>query len=44
MRPTSLPSKEHFVSKLYDKHVSEEQYKYSGGVWETLKCNYERLS
>ena len=35
---TSLPSKEHFFNRLYDRHVSEEQYKYAG-VCETLKCN-----
>ena len=36
---TTLPSKDRFCSKLYDKHVSEEQYKYAGDVWEKLKCN-----
>ena len=29
---TSLPFKEHLCSKFYDKHVSEEQYKYAGYV------------
>ena len=29
-----LLSKEHFFNRLYDKHVSEEQYKYAKGVWE----------
>ena len=24
---------------MYDEHVSEEQYEYAEGVWETLKCN-----
>ena len=36
---TSLPSKEQLLNRLYDSHVSEEQYKYADGVWETLKCN-----
>ena len=36
---TSLPSTEQFFNWLYDKHVSEEKYKYAEGVWETLKCN-----
>ena len=36
---TSLPSKEHFFNRLYDKHVSEGQYTYARRVWETLKCN-----
>ena len=36
---TSLPSKEHFFSKLYGEHILEEQYKYAGDVWEALKCN-----
>ena len=36
---TSSPSKEHFFNRLYDKHVSEEQYTYSRRVWETLKYN-----
>ena len=35
----SLPSKEHFVNKLYDKHVSDEQYAYAENVWKTLKCS-----
>ena len=34
---TSLQSKEHFLIKLYDKHVSEEQYKYAKDVWETIQ-------
>ena len=34
---TSLPSKEHFFNRLYDKHVSEEQYTYARRVWETIK-------
>ena len=38
---TSLPFKEHFFNRLYDKHVSEEQYTYARRVWETLKCNCE---
>ena len=33
---TSLPSKEHFLNRLYDKR---EQYTYARRVWETLKCN-----
>ena len=36
---TIVKSKEHFCNRLYDKHVSEEQYTYAGRVWETLKCN-----
>ena len=36
---TSSPSKDHLFNRLYDRHVSEEQYKYAEGVWETLKCN-----
>ena len=38
---TALPSKEHFFNRLYDQHVSEEQYKYAGCMWETLK--YETM-
>ena len=36
---TSLPSKEHFFNRLYDKHASEEEYTYARRVCETLKCN-----
>ena len=36
---TFLPSKEHFLNGLYDKHVSEVQYTVARRVWETLKCN-----
>ena len=36
---TCLPSKEHFFNKLYDKHVSKEQYEYDQDVWKALKCN-----
>ena len=36
---TSLPSKEHFFNKLYDKHVSKEQYEYAEDLWKALKCN-----
>ena len=28
-----------FFNRLYEKHVSEEQYKYAEGVCETLKYN-----
>ena len=42
---TSLPSKEHFFNRLYDKHVSDEQYKYAEGVRGDVKVqHYERLS
>ena len=33
---TSLPSKEHFFNKLYDRYVSKEQYEYAEDVWKTL--------
>ena len=33
---TSLPSKEHFFNRLYDKH---KQSTYARRVWEMLKCN-----
>ena len=36
---TSLPSKDHFFNKLYDRHVSKEQYGYAENVWKTLVCN-----
>ena len=36
---TSLPSKEDFCNKLYDKHVSAEQHEYVGDVWKALKCS-----
>ena len=36
---TSLPSKEHFFNRLYDKHVSEEQYMYARCMLKMLKCN-----
>ena len=36
---TSLPSKEHFVNRLYDKHVSGDQYEYAEDMWKTLKCS-----
>ena len=26
-------------NKLYDKHVSKEQYEYAENVWKTLECN-----
>ena len=39
---TSLPSKEHFINKLYDKHVLKEQYEYAEYVWTTLECNTMR--
>ena len=32
---TSLLLKEHFFNKLYDKHVSKEQYEYAEDVWKT---------
>ena len=28
-----------FFNKLYDKHISGEQYKYAEDVLDTLKCN-----
>ena len=36
---TSLPPKEHYFNKLYDKHVSKEHYDYAEDVWKALKGN-----
>ena len=30
---TSLPSKDHLFNRLYDKHLSEEEYTYARRVW-----------
>ena len=38
LKETKLPSKEDFYSKLYDEHISDEDYQPAIQVWNTLNC------
>ena len=35
---TKLPSKDLFYSKLYDEHISDEDYQHTIKVWDTFNC------
>ena len=38
LKETKLPSKEDFYSKLYDEHISDEDYQHAIQVWNTFNC------
>ena len=38
LQETKLPSKELFYSKLYDEHISDEDYQHALKVWDTFNC------
>ena len=38
LKETKLPSKDLFYSKLYDEHISEEDYQHAIKVWDTFNC------
>ena len=38
LRETKLPSKERFYSKLYDEHISDEDYQHALKVWKSFNC------
>ena len=35
---TSLPDKEKFYSKLYNEHITDEEYEHAQSVWEAFRC------
>ena len=38
LKETKLPSKDLFYSKLYDEHISDEDYQHAINVWDTFNC------
>ena len=38
LQETKLPSKDLFYSKLYDEHISDEDYQHAIKVWDTFNC------
>ena len=45
LNETKLPPIEAFYSTLYNKNITEEEYKHSQNVWTTFNCkNFIRLS
>ena len=38
LQETKLPSKDLFYSKLYDEHISDEDYQHAIQVWDTFNC------
>ena len=38
LKETKLPLKEDFYSKLYDEHISEEDYQHAHNVWNSFNC------
>ena len=38
LKETKLPSKDLFYSKLYDEHISDEDYQHAIKVWDTFNC------
>ena len=38
LKETKLPSKDLFYSKLYDEHISDEDYQHAIKVWNTFNC------
>ena len=38
LKETKLPSKDLFYAKLYDEHISDEDYQYAIKVWDTFNC------
>ena len=38
LKETKLPSKDLFYSKLYDQHISDEDYQHAIKVWDTFNC------
>ena len=38
LQETKLPSKDLFYSKLYDEHISDEDYQHAIKVWDSFNC------
>ena len=38
LKETKLPSKDLFHSKLYDEHISDEDYRHAINVWKSFNC------
>ena len=38
LKETKLPSKDLFYSKLYDEHISDEDYQHAIKVWKSFNC------
>ena len=38
LQETKLPSKELFYSKLYDEHISDEDYQHTLKIWKSFNC------
>ena len=38
LKEKKLPSKDEFYSKLYDEHISDEDYQHAIQVWNTFNC------
>ena len=38
LKETKLPSKDLFYSKLYDEHISDEDYQHAIKVWKSFSC------